>query len=404
MFANSSTVQVAYAKEPSFGVIPTSGNHKLLRITGETLDFAINKETSEEINATRTNSSQIPVSASASGGINTEVSYLEYDELMESTLQAAFAEFGTDGVSTSFTADFTATTITALVAPVGSSAFTTLKAGQWFRVDAPTGLNAGKFFRVSKTVAPTTTVVTLDAGTPAAVEAGIATTTISTSRLTNGATQSSFSIERQSSDIGEYWVYTGMTPSSMEIALAANTRSTFAFNFMGKGAQRDTATNLPGTPVPSQTYEIHSGATGPVCVLWVDGAPLAGTFVSALNFTYDNTLREQNALCSLSAIGIGSGTIQATGNMEVYFADGDLFDKFINNEEIEITFSTLDNDGNGYIFTIPKANLGTVGTSASGKDQDMMLSIDFTALRDDANATPALRQLIFVDRVGDIAA
>jgi hypothetical protein len=62
--------------------------------------------------------------------------------------------------------------------------------------------------------------------------------------------------------------------------------------------------------------------------------------------------------------------------------------------------STLDNAGNGYIITIPKANLSTLSTSAGGKDQDMMLSIEITALRDLANTDPTLRQLVFIDRVG----
>lgn len=403
MFGNSSTVQLGYAKESAFGVIPVVGNYKLLRMTGESLDYAINKETSAEINATRTVSSQVPVSAAASGGVNAEISYLEYDDLIESVLQSTYGAYGTNGVGTTFTAAFTATTITASVAPVGTSDFTSLKKGQFFKINAPGALNDGKIARVSKTVAPTTTVITVEASTPLLVEAAIANTTLSTSRLTNGATQSSFTLERQSADITEYWAYTGMTPSSMEVNASSGARSTLAFNFMGKAASRGTVTALPGVATPSHTYEIHSGASGPVCLLWVDGAPLAGTYVNSMKMSYSNNLREQNAMCSLSAVGIGSGTIQLTGTMEVYFANGALFDKFISNTNIELTFSTLDAAGNGYIFTIPKANLGKVTTQAGGKDQDMMLSIDFTGLRDDGNATAALRQLLFIDRVGAAA-
>lgn len=401
---NSSLVNVAIIKETTFGVVPTSAipnAAKFLRVTGESLDYTINKEASEEINSNRTVASMIPLSGSASGALESEVSYLEYDQILESTLQSAFAAFGTNGVSTAFTGTFTANTITATVAPTGTSAFPTLKKGQFFRVNGSGTANDGKVLRVSLVTAPTTTVITLDASTPAVVATGSATTTISTSRLVNGNTQSSFTIERQSPDVGEYWAYTGMTPSSLDVNISAGARSTFSFNFMGKGLTRKTgSTNMPGTIAASKGYEIHSGVSGPSCLIWVDGAPLVGTYAQSLTFTYDNTLREQTAICNLDAIGMGSGTIAATGTMEIYFNSGALYEKFATNTNVAITFSTLDNDGNGYIFTLPKVNFSKVSTAAGGKDSDMMLSLEFTALDDRGNADATLRNLIQIDRVG----
>lgn len=401
---NSSLVNVAIIKETTFGVIPVSATPnaaKFLRVTGESLDYTINKEASEEINSSRTVASMIPLSGSASGALESEVSYLEYDQIIESALQSAFAAFGTKGVSTAFTGTFTATTITATVAPTGTSAFTTLKKGQFFRVNGSGTANDDKVLRVSLVTAPTTTVITLDASTPAVVATGSATTTISTSRLVNGNTQSSFTIERQSPDVGEYWAYTGMTPSSLDVNISAGARSTLSFNFMGKGLTRKTgSTNMPGTIAASKGYEIHSGVSGPSCLIWVDGAPLVGTYAQSLTFTYDNTLREQTAICNLDAIGMGSGTIAATGTMEIYFNSGALYDKFATNTNVAVTFSTLDNDGNGYIVTLPKVNFSKVSTAAGGKDSDMMLSLEFTALDDRGNADATLRNLIQIDRVG----
>jgi hypothetical protein len=399
-FASSSVEQIGFIQEATFGVTPTSGNYKKLRMTGESLNYTISKESSEEINNSRTVSSMIPVTASADGGIDAEISYAEYDPLIEAVLQSSFTPFGTNGVGATFTADFTATTITASAATTGTSAFTLLKRGQFFRLSAPGNANNGKILRVSLTVAPTSTVITLAPSTPAVVATGVALCAISSSRLTNGADQRSFSIERQNSDIGEYWVYKGMTASSWDLSVSSGARSTMSFNFMGKKAERDTSTNLPGTAVESQAYDIHSGSTGPACYIWVDGAPLVGTFVQSVNLTYDNALRSQEAICELGAIGIGSGTVALTGTLEVYFANGDLFEKFQNNQSISFTVSTLDDAGNGYLITIPKANLSSLSTSAGGKDQDMMLSIEITGLRDLANADPALRQLVFIDRVG----
>lgn len=399
-FASSSVEQLGYIQETTFGVTPTTGNYKKLRMTGESLAYEISKESSEEINDSRTVSSMIPVSASASGGLEAEISYAEYDPLIAAVLQSDFAVFGVNGVGATFTADFTTTTITASVATSGSSAFTNLQKGQFFRLTAPGNVNNGKILRVSLSVAPTTTVLTLAASTPLSAAIAVTLCTISSSRLTNGADQRSFSIERQNSDISEYWVYSGMTASSWDLSVSSGSRSTMSFEFMGKKALRNTVTNLPGVAVESQAYDIHSGSTGPACYIWVDGAPLLGTFVQSVSLTYDNSLRSQEAVCELGAIGIGSGTVALTGTLEVYFANGSLFDKFQANQNISFTVSTLDDAGNGYVITIPKANLSSLSTSAGGKDQDMMLSIEITGLRDLANPDAALRQLIFVDRVG----
>ena len=401
---SSSLVNVAIIKETTFGVLPTSASPnsaKFLRVTGESLDYTINKEASEEINSNRTTSSMIPLSASASGALETEVSYREYDDILESTLQSSFTVYGTAGVSTAFTGTFTATTLTATVAPSGSSAFTLLKKGQFFLVNGSGTANDGKVLRVSLVTAPTSTIITLDTSTPAVVATGGTATTISSSRLVNGTTQSSFSIERQSPDVGEYWAYTGMTPSSMDVSVSAGARSTLSFNFMGKELIRKTSsTNMPGTIAASKNFDIHSGVTGPSCIIWVDGAPLVGTFAQTLSFNYDNALREQTAICNLSAIGMGSGTIAATGTMEIYFNSGALYDKFASNTNVAITFSSLDNSGNGYIFSLPKVNFSKVSTAAGGKDADMMLSLEFTALDDRGNEDATLRNLIQIDRVG----
>lgn len=401
--ASSSLVELAYAPEVTFGVIPVAGNHTKLRFTGESLNYEIAKEVSAEINSTRTSSSKVPVSASTSGDIETEMSYKEYDPLIEASLQSTFTAFGVNGVGAAFICTtFTATTITASVATAGASIFTSLRPGQFFRLTAPGNVNDGKILRVHATTPPTSTVITVDAATPlTAGGTNVAACSVSTSRLTNGSTQKSFSLERRSTDIGEFWCYSGQVLGSWDINMASGALTTQTFSFVGRKAQRNVATHLPGAGVESQAYDIHSSATGPVCLLFVDGAPLANTFVQSFSLSYDNGAEAQTAMCDIGAVGVRSNTVSATGSMSVYFANGSLFDKFASNTNISLTVSTLDASGNGYIITLPKVNISTLGgANASAKDQDMMIDIDFEALRDLGNANALLRQLIFVDRVG----
>lgn len=400
--ASSSAVSVRAIKETNFGVIPVAGNPVDLRITGESLAYAITKQSSNQINMTRTVSSMVPTTAASSGGLQAEVYYKGLDDFLESVMQSTYSKFGTLGVGVSTaTSNITATTITASAATSGVNNFANLQLGQWFRV-ASAGVNSGKILKVSSTVAPTSTVITLDASTPAAVSAG-ESVQIQTSRLTHGTAQTSWTLERYNSDIGVYIAYTGMTPSKFDLKVASGSLSSFSLDFMGKAAIENTVTNLPGTVQAASAYDIHSGVSGATNAVWMDGAPVTGTYVKSVSLSFDNALRSQEAIGTLGAVGIGSGTIKCTLSLEVYFANKDLFTKFRNNTNTSMVFASVDAAGNGYIFTVPVANISDWKSNAGGKDQDQMLSITLTALSDDGNATAALRKVLFIDRVGDAA-
>ena len=400
--ASTSRVQLSYIKEVTFGVTPVAGTVRKLRITGESLNFTVNKETSSEINDSRSSSSMIPTSAEAAGGVQAEMQFAEYDPFIEATLQSTFSGIGGTGVGTVFSATIAATTITASAATTGTSAFTTLQPGQWFTLSGTSSANDGKLFRVSKVTAPTTTVITLDAGTPGTPGGPYAATTVLAARLSNGVTQPSFTLQRTIGDVGEYFSFRGMTASSMSLNVASGSLSTVEFSFMGRDSLQDDATLLPAIVTDSQAYQIMSGVSGTTCALWANGAPLAGTFINSISFSYDNSLRQQTALCALGAIGIGAGQINCTADIEVYFASGATFYKeLLDNSNIEIAFTSYDAEGNGYIFTLPAANVSSYTVNASGgSDSDLMASISLTALRDAANTVPALRKVVFIDRVG----
>lgn len=401
--ASTSRVQLHYIKETEFGVTPANGPASELRMTGESLVFNLTKESSAEINAYRGVASAVTTNAEASGSVNGEMQYAEYDEFLAGTLQNTWKSYGTNGVSAALDLSFTANTIEAAAPTVGVDSFTSLTPGQWFTLSNTGTPNDGKMFRVSKTVAPTATVITLDTNTPAVVGSG-ATSKMAVARLTNGTIQPSYTIEKEMSDVGEFMAFRGMTPSSMSLSISSGGMSTIEFAFMGKDSKPGTVTALPtDVPVkPSNGFQVMSGVAGKTCGLWVDGVPLSETFVTSISLSYDNALRAQNAICALGAVGIGSGSIALTVDLEVYFASGRTFyDEFIENKNVEIAFTAFDSEGNGYIFTMPVANISSYSSSASGKDQDLMASIQLTGLMDLTTTNPDLRgKVLFIDRIG----
>lgn len=397
--ADTSRVQVRRIKEATFGTTPVAGNSMNLRLTGESFNFDVKKEESKELRADRQIGYVVPVSAGAMGGFNFHLSYGEYDPEIESALQGVWGVYGTNGEGTTFTATFTATTIVPAVDPVGSSAFTGLVRGQWFRLVAPTHANDGKFFKVSSTVTPTASLITVDASTPLTVGAAVANCKIQTSRISNGTTQTSYTYEKEVPDVTQFFRYRGMTPGKMMLNFTAAALIDGSFEFMGKDAVRSGATGMPGSAADSRNYEIQSGATG-VGQLWEAGSPLTSTFIKSLALTLDNVQRSKEAIANYGYVGIGSGTVRVTASLEAYFADGALYDKFLANTYTSIVVGAQDPSGNGYITTLPRVNLTSAKIVAGSKDQDLMASFELQALADDANAITALRKTIFFDRVG----
>ena len=401
--ASTSLVQVRYIAEVTPGTTPTSGNNYDLRVTGSSPDFNIQKEISKDINASRITFAVSPVSASSSYNIQTELSYNEYDQLLASLMQSTWTVFGTNGVQgTASTVTAATGTLTAGSATSGADSWATLKKGQWFKLSHPSTANDGKPFRVSTATAPTTTVITLDTNTPPTAVSATAGALVQTSRLTHGTTQTSFSIEQQSLDITQYIVYKGQTPSKLNINIASGSLTTMTWDFSGLGVTRSGSTNLTGSSNNvSLAYGSHSGVSNnTLSFIWEGGAPSATTYVKSCSIEFDNALRQQNAIGSLAPVAIASGTIMAKATLQVYFATGALFDKFVANTNTSLMIASIDSDGNGYVFSAPVANVTTYKITAGSKDQDLMADITMTLLADQANADSTLRKVLFIDRVG----
>lgn len=391
-------VQLRYIPEATFGVTPVAGNGINLRMTGESLDYTLTKDSDKEIRQDRQRTSATTTNADAVGDVKVHIQYAEYDKLFAALLQSAWAAYGVNGVGTTFTSTATATTLTAAVAPTTTSAFTTLQKGQWFQVQGA-GLNVGKYLRVSTVTAPTSTVITLDPNTPALVETSVAGVMLSTSRLTNGTTQSSFTLERSMNDIVQFMAYRGMTISKFSTSFASGSLTEGSFSFMGKDMIRGVVTTLPGTPVASQAYDIQNAVTG-VGNIWEAGVPLASSFIKTLSLDIDNTMRAQEAIGVLGNAGLGTGTFVCKGSLELYFADGTMFDKFLSDTYTSLSLYTRDKAGNGYVFTLPKVMLTAGKVQSGAKDTDLMATFDWEAYADLTNAVVALQQTVFIDRLG----
>lgn len=397
---SSNLTQLRWIEETVYGTIPGTGNPNNIRNTGDTLAFSINKTESGEIVSDRMTTDLITVGASAAGAVNFELSYKEYDKFLLAALmddQPTYYGVSTpgvgQGVGTSFQATFTATTVATTTGPTGSSAFTTLQKGQWFQIQCPGSANDKVWARVSSVTAPTSTLITVDAATPLAVDASAKATTLSSARMQNGVYQTQFSFERAHTDIGQFFQFRGMTLSKMSLSLSSGAIVTGSFEFMGKDGVRSNATALPGSPIASLTYDVVNAVTGVGQIL--EGGTALAAKIKKLDLSVDNSLRGQDAIGTLGNAGIAPGSLKVTGTMTVYLKDGTLYDKFLNNVATSLQFAVQDGAKNGYMIQLPNLKFGDAKVTSGSKDQDCMLEIPFTGLKD-----PVTQAAILIDRMG----
>lgn len=402
--ASADLVRLAYIQETTFGVVPNAGNPRAIRFTGESLKYDVTQTADKEITPDGQANGAAITDAGTTGDIKVHMQYAEYDDFLAAVLRNSWAVYGTEGVGTVFGGTFTTTTVTADVAPTGSSAFTTLQPGQWFQLNAPGSVNDRKWVRNSTTVPATGTVTTLDPSTPLVAEGPITGCSLSTQRVSPGIAIPSFCIEKQLTDVGQYFLFTGQCASKFSTTFASESQTEATISLIGKTGARNTtnATALPGAVAPSNTFEIHDGVSSGG-LLWENGVPLASTRVKSVGFDVDAGLRAQKALNTLGAVGVGVGSIAITGKISVYFKDGTLYDKYTGGTYTSLTFPTKGPDGNGYVITLPRVRLSNGQVVAGSKNTDLMAEFDYTAYADRKNSNAALQKAVFIDRLGAAA-
>lgn len=379
----------------NFGVVPGSGNPKNLRRTDDGLGYKIQTQVSDEITPSGATADTILVSASADGPVNIEMSYREYDDLIEAALKGTWSVYGTAGQSSalSLTLNTAAGTITGT--PTGADQFTGLAVGQWFRLVAPSDAANGAYLKVGSRTA---TVITVDAATPipgTGTRTGVANCIVQSSRLTNGQTMRSFTLERAHTDLTKFIAFRGFNVNKWSFNLQSGSKVTGSFEFMGKDQMTISGTTvLPGTPVASETGDIMNAVTGVGNVL-ENNAPVAGTYIKSMTFSVDNKLRGRDGIGYLGYVDVAAGTLEVTGTMSVYFANETIYNKFINSQRTSFQFRMSDANGYGYVITMPSTKFTAGEVKAGGKEADSMVELSYMALID-----PAGGQVVYVDRCG----
>lgn len=181
--------------------------------------------------------------------------------------------------------------------------------------------------------------------------------------------------------------YYGMAASDGTLDLADAALVTLATNFMGIFAesanQVQGANGLGGSVateklLPEQ-YEIADSSNNLENLVITDTAnlPLEVTFQSA-QLQIQNNTREQNALGSVFASGIGIGKVNVQLSGDMYFYDQTILDVHMNNQRVKGQM-TIDTQEGTFTIYLPNLMAQSPSNNAQGENQDYMTSITLMA-------------------------
>jgi Phage tail tube protein len=370
-----------------------------IRRTSDTPKYNVQKQRSKEFRSDRKSTGLIVVSADADLSIAAELSAREYDYILAALLQSQWVAYGHRGQGAPFTGTFAGNTLTAGAAPTGASAFTTLKRGQWVTVKGSSiAANNDRVVQVSRSVAPTTTVVTFE-GTPFTAGAGGAGCFLTGARLQEGSLQRGMDFERAYRDIGQFQAFRGMMLDSAQMQFQQGNILSLSLTLIGKdGLPMSVTTALPAAPAASSTLEVMNAVTG-ITNIQQDGAVLTKSLMQ-VSLQIANNMRKRMAIGSTGPIGIGNGEIVVSGSMEAYLEDGLRYTAYVNNTPFALSFAMTDLAGNGYVITMPRCRFSDANPGAAQENSDIMDPGAFECEADLLNADPQLQATILIDRVG----
>lgn len=375
MFGDSNKVALYVSPETTWGETPATPTMTQVRMTGESLNFEKSTVVSNQIRSDRQRDSVAVTGYKSQGGVNLELAYGTLDPFLPSL-------FSTDEVVARLTAltltlDHTAKTI---ARSAGSWIADGVVVGQNIRtygLVASTGVN-NKVWHVTAVTALTLTVRDVD--NVMVDEGPVAACTVKLGMYRNGSKKYSVLLEKQFLDLSLFEWFNGMVPATCNLSLSASQIITAALTFMGKntggmlGATVSSVLNAAASTT-SMTASANAGH-------FVENAANFTGTIKQLTIDITQNLRFQEAVGTPYAAGVGYGFWEAKGNLDVYFQDATLYNNMKNHDYIGIEFQCVDEVGNTIVFTIPRINLGKATAQAAGGNQDVMLTLEYTAVRD----------------------
>jgi hypothetical protein len=404
--SDSSSTQLFYRAENTWGEDPTLASPltplRELRFTNESLNYSAQTTVSEEIRSDRQVSDIIRTGVESGGDVGVELSFGAFDDLFEGMLYNDWTtERDSDAISPAdpgFLVQGSPDGTQIAAASPTTGILDTLTVGAFIEISGSTAspTNDG-FYRVT---------VNSGAGlidvSPALPTLGVDSFRIRESHLRNGVTLKSYLLEKAFTDVNEYFTFTGMRVGTANISIAPGAILTGSFGFSGENATMQGSSIIAGLvspeSVPVAANDVYNAVDNVGNVL-IDDVTDPNVCFTEIAFDVENNLRFQPCIGQLESSGIGVGRTQISGTLSAYFVNRTFFEKYLNFDTVSLSFSVTDAAGNTYLIDFPSVKFTNGEVVAGGNDEDVLVTIEFTAKRD-----PTLGFTLGMNRFGAIPA
>lgn len=376
----SNRTAIRFVPESSFNSIPANPVFRSLRYTGESLAYNRRNITSNEIRDDRMTADLITVGADVSGDINFELSFASFDDLIAAALCSTWSTPSGGVSSIKNGVDLLSFTIQKhfqdLAVPIFQN-FSGCRIGG-MTLDFQTGQILTGSFSVM--------------GCKAEISnAQIPGATIQTPGLGNepmNAVSNLSSISKDEGRIISITVTDGgtgyTTAPTVSITGGGGTGATAVAEVVAGEVVSVTITNPGSGYTSAPTISFTGGGGMDAAATATVGGELPAK-IRSMSMELTNNLRGQEAVGTLGYIGIALGRLEITGNIELYFENGDEYQTFLNNDDFRFSFVVQDSAGNSYKFIFPRVKYEEGTILSGGLDQDLMVNGRWRAIYDAAS-------------------
>ena len=261
-----------------------------------------------------------------------------------------------------------------------TSAITDIAIGQWIYVTGFTPADANGWFQVAGTNTNNKTISVVagtgpsNTATPSSGKLGV-----KGSQIRNGSDLTSFTIQAEYSDLtNEYRLMTGARVTSFGINVSAQSIMTGSIGFGGKRVTRETTGISTTAAINNDVIGEVDGFDG----FWIDGAEVTNYELTSISLNIATAGRAVRGLGELENKAMQLGPLEVTGSMEMYL-DATTYStwlpKLAGFTSFSLGFAINDGAGHRYFFFLPECKLTSEAGSVPGIDQDVMMSMDFSA-------------------------
>lgn len=197
-----------------------------------------------------------------------------------------------------------------------------------------------------------------------------------------GTTFKSFSFEDGALDIAKYRKFTGCAVNTFSLDIKPNAMVLASFGIIGKDGPAATGTPLDASPTAVSGNDPFDSFSGTIS----EGGSSTAV-VTGLKFTVENSLAPTMVIGSATAPQLEYGRGKVSGEIQAYFDDVTLYNKFVNETESDLTFSLTDGlTGNTYTFDFPKIKINGADVPLAN-EQSRIITLPFQALYNSSDAT-----------------